>query len=198
MKRLSIIWLAPVVIVVAPVIWLVRDHYIRELPLRLTYERMIGIKERILAHCYHQRQLPKDLLDLPPPSYVGLPGGPPSSAVFPNSGCSSPYIPPDPALIEDGWGRKIIYDVEQSETVMLKSLGRDGSAGGTGANTDIICGFHLHDYSGWLNTHSTGWDYDSRYQSYRTERHSLPLATPRRTDATPAEALQRRFRVRDF
>jgi hypothetical protein len=39
--------------------------------------------------------------------------------------------------LEDGWRRRLIYEVDSSGIVTLKSLGRDGVPGGSGDNADI-------------------------------------------------------------
>jgi len=53
---------------------------------------------------------------------------------------------PDPRLFDnadkDNWGNEIIYCVE-SNSVTLTSLGKDGKAGGTGENTDIVVSFSV-------------------------------------------------------
>src|SRR2546425_540628 len=39
--------------------------------------------------------------------------------------------------ITDGWGRPLIYHVDQNGVISLKSLGRDGKEGGGGLDQDI-------------------------------------------------------------
>ena len=53
--------------------------------------------------------------------------------------------------LEDAWRRSIIYEVDSSGTVTLRSLGKDGALGGTGANADIVFKFPSRNADGsWI------------------------------------------------
>jgi hypothetical protein len=119
-------------------IWVFRalDDFIGIPPQALTYTRMVVTKARILEYAQAHDHLPPDLSVLPP---------------HPEKDCS----------VEDEWRRKIIYEVDSSGTVTLKSLGRDGKVGGAGVGADIICGFHSHDAQGKWSDQFGPWDFNS-------------------------------------
>jgi len=97
---------------------------------------MFVTKERILEYARTNNHLPADLSVLP---------------LHLEKDCS----------VVDGWGRKIIYEVDSSGIVTLKSLGRDGNAGGAGEDADIICGFRSRDAQGKWSDPLCNWDFDS-------------------------------------
>jgi hypothetical protein len=136
MKRLLIASLIIIGIVVAVAAWRMLDDFIGIPPQALTYTRMFVTKTRILEYAHSNGQLPPNLSVLP---------------LHPEKDCS----------VVDEWGRNIIYEVDSSGTVTLKSFGRDGKAGGAGVDADIICGFHSRDGQGKWSDPFAQWDFDS-------------------------------------
>jgi hypothetical protein len=57
----------------------------------------------------------------------------------------------------DGWGRDLIYEVDDGGVVSLKSLGRDGKAGGEGKDADIIHRYRTRNADGSLNIDIENW-----------------------------------------
>jgi hypothetical protein len=53
--------------------------------------------------------------------------------------------------IKDGWGREIGYDITKNNEVVLTSLGKDGKAGGTGENMDIVVQY---------DPNKDGWEFE--------------------------------------
>lgn len=105
-------------------------------PRALTLTRMLGAQVRILEYARTHGQLPSDL------SVVPLREG---------------YED----RIMDAWGRKLIYEVDASGTVTLKSLGKDGVVGGAGDDTDIVRKFMSHRADGSWSEAADGWSYQS-------------------------------------
>ena len=50
--------------------------------------------------------------------------------------------------VEDAWGQRLIYDVDEEGVISLGSFGRDGQRGGDGEDSDIIRRFRSFDESG--------------------------------------------------
>lgn len=48
-----------------------------------------------------------------------------------------PEVEGEPARAKDGWGREIIYVLNNDGTVALTSYGKDGAKGGTNSNADM-------------------------------------------------------------
>jgi hypothetical protein len=132
MKRIIIASLILVTILVG-----VAFAFVETIPARdATYTTMNLLKYRILVYARDHAQLPADLSVLP----------------------SRPGFT-DRNL--DAWGRKILYQVDSSGIVTLKSLGRDGAPGGTGKDTDIVCAFASRDREGKGNDPLVSWTADS-------------------------------------
>jgi hypothetical protein len=98
-------------------------------PDKLTRQRMAFDRVRILEYGRVHGQLPPNLAALPP----------------------LPQRPGTDHHLEDAWRRSIIYEVDSSGTVTLRSLGKDGALGGTGANADIVFKFPSRNADGsWI------------------------------------------------
>jgi hypothetical protein len=137
MKRSLIVCLIVLGVAFACVALWMLDDFIGIPPQALTYTRMIVTKARILEYAQAHGHLQPDLSVLP---------------LHPEKDCS----------VVDEWDRKIIYEIDSSGTVTLKSFGRDGKAGGAGLDTDIICGFHSRDAQGKWSDQFGPWDFDSK------------------------------------
>jgi hypothetical protein len=112
-------------------------------PRRLTSERMAFDRFRILDYAHLHGQLPPDLEALP----------------------RLELKPEWDHYFEDGWHRKLMYEVDPSGTVTLKSLGKDGLPGGSGENADIVFRFPSRSADGgWIEANYA--DYLS-YQSVK-------------------------------
>ncbi len=61
----------------------------------------------------------------------------------------------------DGWGRPLIYSVDDRGIISLTSLGRDGKAGGEGDDADITRRYRTRDEDGSLNIDVDMWIADS-------------------------------------
>ena len=85
-------------------------------PTSLTETRMHVTKRRIIQYARVHNQLPPDLVSLPPMSGY------------------------DTSVI-DGWGRPLSYQTNSKGIVTLQSLGRDGVAGGSGDDAEIVRSF---------------------------------------------------------
>jgi hypothetical protein len=98
-------------------------------PAELTRERMAFDRIRILDYARVHGQLPTDLAALP------------RLALKPEAD----------HYFEDAWHRRLIYEVDSSGTVTLKSLGKDGVPGGSGDDADIVFKFPSHNADGsWI------------------------------------------------
>lgn len=91
-------------------------------PYDLTVTRIGIIEIRIKAYWKIHAQLPSYLSDLP-------------------------ILEGRDNAITDGWGKSINYKITGRSTVVLSSLGADGTSGGTGANQDIIVTFDANETS---------------------------------------------------
>jgi hypothetical protein len=61
------------------------------------------------------------------------------------------------STLKDGWNNHLVYEVESSDTGVIKSLGKDNSPGGSGQNADALWSFALKDKSGnWIGTDEVG------------------------------------------
>jgi hypothetical protein len=106
-------------------------------PNKVTRQRMAYDRVRILEYGRVHGQLPPDLSALPPLA----------------------QRPGTDHHLEDGWRRAIIYEVAPSGIVTLRSLGKDGVLGGTGANADIVFKFPSHDADGsWIQADYMTYD----------------------------------------
>lgn len=59
--------------------------------------------------------------------------------------------------ITDGWGRPLIYNVDEKGVISLKSLGRDGKVGGDGPDQDIVRQHRTRNADGTLNIDDDLW-----------------------------------------
>jgi type II secretory pathway pseudopilin PulG len=90
-------------------------------PTQVTRHRMEFLQSRILEYARTQGELPADLSAL---------------ARLPVKPEYEHWKKP-----EDCWRRKIIYEVDASGRITLKSFGKDGVPGGSGRNADIVLSF---------------------------------------------------------
>ena len=90
-------------------------------PTQVTRHRMEFLQSRILEYARTQGELPADLSAL---------------ARLPVKPEYEHWRKP-----EDCWRRKIIYEVDASGRITLKSFGKDGVPGGSGRNADIVLSF---------------------------------------------------------
>ena len=136
MKRIVIACLILAVIVAAVAFELI----VGTIPARdATYTTMTLLKYRILVYAREHGQLPAELS----------------------------LVPSRPGFSDrntDAWGRSIIYQVDSSGMVVLKSLGRDGISGGAGKDADIVCTFGSRDREGNWNDPVVAWTIDSTQQ----------------------------------
>ena len=110
-------------------------------PRSLTATRMHMVKRRILRYAREHNRLPPDLSVLP------------QIEGYDNS-------------IHDAWGNTLIYEVDAEGMVTLKSFGKDGIAGGTGNDKDIVRSFPSRDSKGQWSDELVDWTFDSfRYPS---------------------------------
>jgi hypothetical protein len=61
----------------------------------------------------------------------------------------------------DGWGRPLIYSVDDQGIISLTSLGRDGTAGGDSDDADIVKRYRTRNENGSLNIDDEMWIVDS-------------------------------------
>ena len=116
MKRLIVFGISSILILfILPLIFPDRIP-----PADLTRSRMGFDRVRIFEYAHAHGRLPSDLSALP------------KLALKPEA---------DHSYFEDAWHRNLIYEVDQSGTVTLKSFGRDGVPGGSGDDADIILKF---------------------------------------------------------
>jgi hypothetical protein len=85
----------------------------------LTRSRMAFDRIRILDYAHEHGRLPTELSTLPPLALK----------------------PEADHYLEDAWHRKLIYEVDSSGIVTLKSFGKDGVPGGTDEDADILVKF---------------------------------------------------------
>lgn len=132
MKRSFVIALVLVAVLMA-----VALAFVETIPARdATYTTLNLLKYRILVYAREQGNLPADL-------------------------SVAPSRPGFSDRNTDAWGRSILYQVDASGIVVLKSLGRDGLPGGTGKDTDIICEFASRNREGNWNDPVVAWSSDS-------------------------------------
>jgi len=91
-------------------------------PAEVTRSRMAFDRQRILDYAHDHNQLPPTLSALP----------------------RLTRKPEADRYLEDAWRRPLIYEVETSGIVTLKSLGRDGLPGGSGQDADVTLSFPSH------------------------------------------------------
>src|SRR5579872_3979187 len=81
---------------------------------------------------------------------------------LPSALAALPPLPQRPGTdhhLEDAWRRSIIYEVDPSGMITLRSLGKDGTAGGTGENADIVFRFPSHNPDGsWVQADYLTYD----------------------------------------
>lgn len=61
----------------------------------------------------------------------------------------------------DGWGRTLVYDVDDEGIISLESLGRDGKPGGEGDDADIIRRYRTRNKDGSLCVDDEMWIVDA-------------------------------------
>ena len=105
-------------------------------PRGLTATRMQVLKRRVLQYGQAHGQLPTSLTGLP--EIKGYDSG-----------------------IRDGWKRDIIFEVSTSGIITFRSLGRDGIAGGTGDDADIVRSFPVRDAQGKWSNETVEWSEDT-------------------------------------
>ncbi|HZM02115.1 MAG TPA: type II secretion system protein GspG [Candidatus Saccharimonadales bacterium] len=104
---------------------------------KITRQRMAFDRVRILEYGRVHGQLPPNLAALP---RLGL-------------------KPEADHYLEDAWHKRLIYEVESSGTVTLKSLGKDGALGGSDDDADIIFRFPSHNADGsWIEANYSTYD----------------------------------------
>lgn len=59
--------------------------------------------------------------------------------------------------ITDGWGRTLLYSVDEMGVITLISYGRDGTPGGDGLDQDIVRRHRTRDDDGRLNVDEDHW-----------------------------------------
>ena len=84
-----------------------------------TRTTMWVVKRRILIFARQNNHLPHSLLDIS-------------------------LIPGFNDKIKDAWGRPLQYEINDNDTITLKSFGRDGLPGGEGEDADILLSFPIH------------------------------------------------------
>ena len=132
MKRVIIIFAAVIVAVVVFASCVVD----RIPPRALTATRMQVLKRRVLQYAQSHGELPKSLASLPP-----------------MDGYDS--------SVQDGWKRDITFEVSASGVVSFRSLGRDGVAGGSGEDADILRSFPVRDTQGKWSDEMVEWTEDT-------------------------------------
>jgi hypothetical protein len=105
-------------------------------PTEITRSRMAFDRQRILEYARDHNQLPPDLSALP------------RLALKPEAD----------HYFEDGWHRRITYEVDPSGMVTLISLGKDGVPGGSGDNADILFSFVSRRSDGSWSEASDGYN----------------------------------------
>lgn len=63
--------------------------------------------------------------------------------------------------IRDGWNRELVFEVSTSGVVTFRSLGRDGAAGGSGEDADIVRSIPARDSQGRWSDELVEWSEDS-------------------------------------
>lgn len=63
--------------------------------------------------------------------------------------------------INDAWGRRLLYSVDEDSVITLSSLGRDGKPGGEGSDADIVRRHRTRNDDGSLNIDDEFWISDS-------------------------------------
>jgi hypothetical protein len=104
-------------------------------PRNLTATRMQVLKRRVLQYVQAHGELPSSLAALQ------------KMEGYDNN-------------IQDGWKKEITYEVSTSGIVTFRSFGRDGVAGGSGEDADIVGSFPSHDKQGKWSDESVSWSED--------------------------------------
>lgn len=95
------------------------------LPRQLTRTALISVGKRILIYMSKHNKVPPTLMHLP---------------VIQGTGNET----------TDAWRHEIVYEVDATRKVTLKSLGKDGLPGGVGNDSDITCSFPLlNEHCNW-------------------------------------------------
>lgn len=105
-------------------------------PRDLTATRMHVTKRRVLQFARTHGELPKSLTALP------------AMEGYDND-------------IRDGWNRELVFEVSTSGVVTFRSLGRDGAAGGSGEDADIVRSIPARDSQGRWSDELVEWSEDS-------------------------------------
>lgn len=50
--------------------------------------------------------------------------------------------------VTDGWGRRLLFDIDEEGVITVRSLGKDGKVGGSGPNRDIVRSYRTRDRDG--------------------------------------------------
>ena len=135
-KALWIVVDAIIVVVVIRTLPLIVRSFVTVVPRRATtYGTMHVTKRRILRYAHMHDRLPKALDELPIIEKFG------------ND-------------LEDGWGRRILYQFVQNNTVTLISYGKDGVPGGEGNDEDQVAVFIAKDADGRWQEELCDWIID--------------------------------------
>jgi hypothetical protein len=92
----------------------------------------------------------------------------------------------------DGWGRPLLFSVDEGGIITLRSLGRDGKPGGKKkADADVRRRYWTKDRTGALNVDEEYWIVTQAIELPNEENgtvdpdiHDLPVADPRPADRT--------------
>jgi Type II secretion system (T2SS), protein G len=68
-----------------------------------------------------------------------------------------PELPGYDNSTSDAWGRPLHYEINENNTVTLKSYGQDGLPGGSGQNADIVLSFATHRPDGGWSDQLVNW-----------------------------------------
>jgi hypothetical protein len=88
-------------------------------PAEITHSRMVFDRLCILEYARANNKLPPNLSDLP----------------------RLAFKPEPDRYLEDAWHRQLIYEIDSSGMVTLRSLGKSGVPGGSGENAEIVLKF---------------------------------------------------------
>ena len=123
--------------IVTAVVAVLAFSFVDRIPPRsLTATRMHVLKRRVLQFAQAHGELPKSL-------------------------AAMPVMEGYDSSIRDGWKRDIIFEVSTSGVVTFRSLGRDGTIGGSGDDADIIRSFPARDAHGKWSDEMIEWSEDT-------------------------------------
>jgi len=98
----------------AGAIWLFALGCVHRIPASsLTVTRMHGVEQRLLDYVRTHQKMPTSLSQLP------------RTRGYDNS-------------IADGWGRPILFELDGTRIIRLRSYGKDGTLGGLAEDADIV------------------------------------------------------------